>query len=142
MINLFILFSLLSTAIAAVAAVVLCIGTTAQASYVTEPDSVQTINMQINTCKITSLLFCILAWLAASSMERMECLQYYSQIGEACLYLGCAWIGLGFIMIICCIFLGIAKRSKTSIARIYCVRNSSFATGGIFLLFSVLLNVS
>jgi len=142
MIEFFFKFSFLSTAIAALATVVLCIGIAVQASYITESDGMQIIKTQINTCKTTSLLFCILAWIVASSMERMACLQYYSRIGEVCLYLGYAWIGLGFIMIIFCIFFGIAKRSKTSIAQIYRVRNSCFITGSIFLLLSMLLAIS
>lgn len=142
MIEYFIQFSFLSTAISALATVVLCIGPVIQARYVTELDGMQTIKAQISTCKTTSLLFCILAWLVASSMERMACLQYYSRIKEACLHLGFAWIGLSFIMIVFCILLGIAKRSEASIAQICRIRNNNFVTGSIFLLFSILLTVS
>jgi len=142
MIRFFILFSFLSTAIAALATVILCIGIAVRASYVTESDGMRIFKAQISACKTTSLLFCFLAMLVASSMDRMVCLQYYSRVGEACLYLGCAWVVLGFIMIIFCILMGIAKRGEASVAQISRIRNSSFIVGGIFLLLSLLLTFS
>ena len=51
MIEYFIQFSFLSTAISALATVVLCIGAVIQARYVTELDGMQTIKAQISTCK-------------------------------------------------------------------------------------------
>lgn len=140
--DLFKQFSFASTCIAVLISVLLAIGILVKANFSLNSDCVRNFRSQSMTCQVTSILFCFLAWLVVSSRSNVECWAGYKHLSEFCIYQGYICFGTALTFILFCMIAALSKRSASSVLTVKQMRNSFFLTGGIFLTFSFLLDVS
>lgn len=135
-------FSIASTCIAVLMSLILAIGVLAKANFSFNADCVRSFRAQSTTCHVISVLFCLLAWLVVSGQSKAECYVGYKYLSEFCIYQGYICLGTALTFILFCMIAALTKRSVSSVLTIKQMRNSFFLTGGIFLIFSFLLDIS
>lgn len=143
MTQLFLVFIYLSSAIAVLATLVICIrffmnSSAKNDSYVA---NITSINSQIGICKRAGVIFTLFEWFLFSCEEKNVCLNGYVRLSITCMQVGIGWICLAFLCIIFNIFLIMRKEGGKITACICKFRNSSFGIGSLYILLSFILDV-
>ena len=141
MIKLLSLLTYISTIMAIVSTLIICVsyfGNTRSSSLST---SYKAINSQIKIYRISSLIFTVLSWLVISGENKQKCLEGYVALSKTCSHLGTIWIIYAFICIVISLVMISIKKDSSDIKSVSKFRNSGFIMGGIFLVCSFILNV-
>lgn len=142
MIKFFTTFANISSYLAIAASLVFYIGIIARSKNLASADTYNNCNSQLKSCRVSSVLFALLAWFVASGGTRKEAIEGYTALSGTCSKLGYAWIIFAFINILLSLFLAITKRSGSELEIMKKLRNSSFIMGAVFLLLSFILQVN
>lgn len=142
MIKFFTIFANIASYLAIAASLVFYIGIVARSKNLTNTDTYNNCNSQLQSCRISSVVFTLLAWFVASGGTRREAIEGYTALSGTCSKLGYAWIIFAFINILLSLFLAIIKRSSSDLEIMKSLRNSSFVMGAVFLILSFILQVT
>lgn len=142
MIEFFTTFANISSYLAIAASLVFYIGIIARSNNLSSADTYNNCNSQLKSCRVSSVVFTLLAWFVASGGTRKEAIESYIALSGTCSKLGDVWIIFAFINILLSLFLAITKRRGSELEIMKKLRNSSFIMGAVFLLLSFVLQVN
>ena len=142
MIKFFTTFANISSYLAIAASLIFYIGIIAKSQNLTNADTYNNCNSQLKSCRISSVVFTLLAWFVASGGTRKEAIDAYMALSGTCSTLGYVWIVFAFISILLSLFLAIAKQGGSELEVMKKLRNSGFVMGAVFLFFSFILQVN
>lgn len=141
MIEFFIGFDYVSTVIAILATLVLCIMVLKKENDADRDEFFNNCFRQIRTCRLVSIVFAVLLWFLISGREMEECLRLYGRLSVVCYRIGLSWIIFGLITIVFGVYLSFRNRISNNAQKLAKLRGSSFIQGALFLIFAVLLDI-
>lgn len=96
----------------------------------------------LRSCKISGILFVILACLMISGRNKSTNMAFYQQASDQCLSMGKQWFFFAFANIIASILISLKKKDQSSLTALNKMRSSAFIMGTVFFILSFVLNVS
>lgn len=96
---------------------------------------------QLNTCRVSSIVFVVVYWFCVSGLTKKECLEGYTALSKTCSRFGCIWIVFAVLNIVLSIVMAIAKKDSEAMATMGKLRTSCIWMGIIFLVISFVLKV-
>lgn len=141
MIKFFTVFANIASYTAIAASLIFYIGIIAKSKNLGNSDTYSNCNSQLKSCRVSSVIFVLLAWFITSGGSRAEAIEGYLSLSETCSSLGYAWIIFAFVNILISLFLAITKRSGNELEIMKKLRNSSFIMGAIFMCLAFILKV-
>lgn len=96
----------------------------------------------LSCCKISGILFVILACLMVSDRNKSLDMAFYQQVSDQCLCIGKQWFFFFFANIIASILISLKKNSQSSLTALNKMRASAFIMGAVFFILSFVLDVS
>lgn len=142
MIKFFTTFANISSYLAIAASLVFYIGIIAKSRNLANADTYNNCSSQLKSCRVSSVVFTLLAWFVASGGTREEAIEAYIALSGTCSSLGYVWIVFAFISILLSLFLAIARRGSSELEIMKNLKSSGFVMGAVFLILSFLLEVN
>lgn len=99
------------------------------------------VNEQIKICRTASIIFTVIAWIAASCEDKASCLASYAELGKVCEGLGRVWIIYAFVFTAAFILVLIINKDHFLVKSASTLRNTGFVMGMVFLIISFILDV-
>lgn len=96
---------------------------------------------QLNTCRVSSIIFAAVYWFCVSGLTKKKCLEGYAALSKICSKFGCIWIIFAVLNIALSIAMAIAKKDSGVMAIMGKLRTSCIWMGTIFLVISFVLKV-
>lgn len=96
----------------------------------------------IGSCRISSVIFVLCAWMMVPSENIELVTDLYKQVSDKCFLIGKLWLILGFVNIIISFFLSLTKSRTKMALSLKSIRGFIFGTGVAYFVLSFLLKVS
>ncbi|MBR5020036.1 MAG: hypothetical protein IKY17_00260 [Oscillospiraceae bacterium] len=142
MIKFFAIFANISSWLAIAASLIFYVGIIGRSRHLTNSKTFCNCSAQLQSCRVSSVVFMLLAWFLASGGTRSEAVAGYAALSRTCSRLGYIWVVFAFINILLSLILSIMGRSSSDLEITKELRRPGFIMGAVFLTLSFILQVN